>query len=179
METIRAITERKSIRNYQDKEVESGKVGVVVEAGRQAPNAGPIQITVIKDRGYLREINDQALAAMKESGNEFLMQRASLEGYKPLYGAPILILLSAPEGPYSKLNAACAATAMTIAATDQGLGSCFVITPTLALDGANKLSERLQLPEEYFPVCGVLLGYAGEQAFVTADSHADDNVNYI
>ncbi len=48
--------------------------------------------------------------AMLNSDREFLRKRASLPGYRPLYGAPVLLLLSGPaDGPYSAVNAALAA----------------------------------------------------------------------
>jgi len=51
---------------------------------------------VIQNTGLRQRINDRALDAMVHSGNEFAQQRASLPGYQPIYGAPVLILLSAP-----------------------------------------------------------------------------------
>ena len=47
-------------------------------------------------RGLKQKINDRTLDAMVHSGNEFLQQRASLAGYQPIYGPPVLILLSGP-----------------------------------------------------------------------------------
>jgi nitroreductase len=178
METLKALALRKSVRSYKNQPVEQQKLDGILKAGNHAPNAGPFLITVIQNPDYLREINDAALTGMKNSGNEFLMQRAALPGYQPLYGAPYLILLSAPAEGYGMANTSCAATNMTIAAADLGLGSCYVITPTLALDGKNTLSRKLNLPEGFVPMCGVLLGYAGDEGF-PAERPAADNITYI
>jgi nitroreductase len=126
----------------------------------------------------LQQINGTALAAMKNSGNEFLMSRANLPGYQPLHGAPALALVFAPDGLISQANTACAATAMIFAAVDVGLGSCCVVSPTLALDGGNALSARLHLPGGFKPVCGVLLGYAGKERF-PAHGEKADNINFV
>lgn len=178
MDTMQALQSRTSCRSYAGQAVEVEKIEKIVEAGNHAPNAGAFRITVIQDAEYLRQIDTAALDAMKNSGNDFLMERASLPGYKPLYGAPVLVLLSARPGGYSQANVACSATVMTIAATELGLGSCYVVTPTLALDGRNALSQKLGLSEDETPLCGVLLGYAGDGA-PPAPRKAPAQINFV
>ncbi|MDR3296584.1 MAG: nitroreductase family protein [Clostridiales Family XIII bacterium] len=178
METLQAIEARKSVRSYSPKAIDPAVLGKVAATANRAPNAGPFQITVVKNKALLDKIDETTLTAMKNSGNDFLVGRASLEGYHPLYGAPVLLLLSAvPEG-YATVNAAAAATAVTIAATDQGLGSCYVISPLMAFDGKNELSQQLNLPAGYQPLAGVLLGYADGEKFFT-ERATPDNVNYV
>jgi len=92
-----AILKRESIRAYQDKPVSPDDVDKIVEAGRWAPNAGPFQISVVRNADLLKKINDRAHNNMLNSGNEFLKQRASLPGYQPQYGAPAVIILSGPD----------------------------------------------------------------------------------
>lgn len=178
METLQILASRKSVRSYLPQAVEQDKLDAVVAAGNQAPNAGPFQMAVVRDQAYLKQINAAALSAMKNSGNDFLMERAALDGYQPLYGAPVMIVLSAPSEGYGQVNVACAATNMTIAATALGLGSCYVVTPTLALDGKNELSGKLNLPEGFIPLCAVLLGYEGNGGF-SSPREKVDNVNYV
>ncbi|MDR1535561.1 MAG: nitroreductase family protein [Planctomycetota bacterium] len=179
METLAALAKRKSVRDYQNRGVEKEKLAAVIAAGRQAPKAGPVQFTVVREAECLKRLNDATLAAMKNSGNEFLVGRASLPGYQPLYGAPVLILVSAPSGPYARDAAAGAVVAMTIAATDLGLGSCYVVSPVLGLAGEPGLTERLALPEGFAPLCGVLLGYPGGDRFSTPAAEAAENVNFV
>lgn len=93
MNISEAIAKRKSVRAYLDKPVLIDNLKKIVEAGRWAPNAGPYQISVVRNAGLRQRINDRTHDAMVHSGNEFLQQRASLPGYQPLYGAPVLILL--------------------------------------------------------------------------------------
>ena len=47
-------------------------------------------------QGLEQKINDRTLDAMVHFGNEFLQQRATLPGYQPIYGPPVVILLSGP-----------------------------------------------------------------------------------
>lgn len=178
METMQAISTRKSQRSYAAKALGQTELELLVQAAQSAPKAGNFHITVITEPTVLQELNDKTLQAMKESGNEFLMSRAALEGYQPLYGAPALLLLSAPAAePYAAINTACAATTITIAATGLGLGSCFVISPTLALAADTELGVKIGLPAGYAVICGMLAGYAEGEKFAT-HKNALNNVNY-
>ena len=178
MDTIQALKTRKSVRSYLDTNVSKEDIDKIVESGKNAPNAGPFQITVITNKDLLSDIDTDALNAMKSSGDDFLMQRASIPGYRPLYKAPVLIMLSSPSGPYAQANTSCAATCMTLAATTLGLGSCYVVSPTLALDGKNSLSKKIGISEGNIPMCGVLIGHEGESSIPNSGGvHVD--VNYI
>jgi FMN reductase [NAD(P)H] len=182
METIEAIMKRKSVRAYEEKVVPAEVVEKIVEAGQWAPNAGPFQISVIRSADLRKKINDRTLYAMVNSGNEFSKQRASLPGYQPLYGAPVLILLSAPaEGPFGAVNAALAAENMLIAASGFGLGSCYLVSPTRALGGEDKdLAKEAGVPDGYSVQCGVIVGYAAsENKFTVGERKKKGSVNYV
>jgi len=166
MSISEAIAKRKSIRAYLDQPIPEEDLARIVEAGRWAPNAGEFQITVIRNPGLRRKINDRTHEAMLHSGVEFLQQRASLPGYRPLYGAPVLILLSGPEDhPYSGFNTALAAENMLLEATELGLGSCFLVSPTLALKGEENrnLAREAGIPEGYSLQCALVVGYTRDE----------------
>jgi FMN reductase [NAD(P)H] len=166
MNVTEAIAKRKSVRAYDDRLVPDDEVAKIVEAGQWAPNAGPFQISVIKNAGLRQKINDRTLNAMVNSDQEFARQRASLPGYQPIYGAPVLILLSAPaSAPFSAVNAALAADNMLLEATGLGLGSCYLVSPTRALNGeSNKdLAKEAGVPEGYAVQCAVIVGYAAAE----------------
>jgi FMN reductase [NAD(P)H] len=183
MNISEAIAKRKSVRAYLDKPIPTDDLAKIVEAGRWAPNAGPFQISVIRNRGMLQKINDRTLSAMVHSNNEFLKQRASLPGYQPLYGAPVLILLSGPsDAPHSARNTSLAAENMLLEATGLGLGSCYLVSPTLALNGTNNrdLAREAGVPDGYAVQCAVIVGYAAaENKFTVAERTRKGSVNYV
>jgi len=171
MTITEAIAQRKSLRAYLDRQIPADDLDKIIEAGRCAPNAGPFGISVIRRADLRKKVNDRTLDAMIHSGIEFLQQRAALPGYQPLYGAPMLILLSAPDNsPYGALNAALAAENMLLEATARGLGSCFLVSPTLALNGAKNgdLAREAGIPEGYSLTCAVIVGYAAAEDKYTA-----------
>jgi FMN reductase [NAD(P)H] len=183
MNISEAIAKRKSVRAYLDKLVLADDLEKIVEAGRWAPNAGPFQISVVLNAGLRQKINDRTLDAMVHSGNEFLQQRASLPGYQPIYGAPVLILLSGPaDAPHSLRNTALAAENMLLEATGLGLGSCYLVTPTLALNGENNcdLAQAAGIPDTYALQCAVIVGYAAaKNKFTVAERTRKGSVNYV
>lgn len=178
MNTLEAIGARKSTRSYHQKPVESDKIEQLIAAANNAPKAGVFHISVVENQDILKSVNDLALTAMKNSGNDFMVSRASLDGYQPLYGAPVLFLFSTPQGaPYGEANASCAATSLTIAATELELGSCYVVAPLLGIGAAPELGKQIGIPAGFAPVCGVIVGYSNGNAFGTPKAKTD-NVNY-
>ena len=164
MEAIQAIESRKSARDYLSKSVEEDLLKILIKAGQSAPKAGGFHISGITDASTIKQIDDKALSIMK-NGTGFMKERAELEGYRPLYGAPVLFLISSQEIPFKETNAACAATAITIAATALGLASCYVVSATLAFKDDASLGKPAGIPEGFSPVCGVLIGYGGGEKF--------------
>ena len=183
MNVSEAIAKRKSVRAYEDKPIPADVLKRIVEVGQWAPNAGPFQISVIQNTGLRQRINDRALDAMVHSGNEFAQQRASLPGYQPIYGAPVLILLSAPaDAPFGTANTALAAENMLLEATGLGLGSCFLVLPTRALNGESNhdLAQEAGVPKGYTVQCAAIVGYAtAENKFSVGEGRKRGEVKYV
>lgn len=179
MHSLDAISKRKSIRKYKAEQIKDLALEVIIKAGRTAPNAGPFHITVIQNAKLLSVISETTLTAMKNSGNDFLMGRAALPGYTPLYGAPTLLVLSAPpENPNSIANTSNAATNITIAATALELGSCYMVTPRLAFTKEPFLAKEAGIPSGFAVMCAVVIGCPDGNAF-SRERLDVDNVNYV
>lgn len=160
-----AIMKRRSIRSYLDRPVSGADLAAVIEAGRWAPNAGEYKMSVIRDKDLMARVNELTLDAMRRSGNEFLMGRAALPGYLPLYEAPVVIFLSGPaDMPITQLNCGVAVENMLLRATELGLGSVFLRSPTYSLnDPANAaLAAQAGIPEGWKMECGLAIGYTDD-----------------
>jgi FMN reductase [NAD(P)H] len=183
MDINETIKKRKSVRAYEDKPVSEEALSQIVEAGQWPPNAGPYHMSVIRSAALRKKINDRTLDAMIHSDNEFARQRAALPGYQPVYGAPVLILLSAPaDSPMGATNTALAAENMILQATGLGLGTCFLASPTRALNGAagRDLAQEAGVPEGYEVLCAVIAGYtADENKFARGERQPKGKVQYI
>lgn len=177
MEAIKAIEGRKSTRGYTGELIDPYDIDILVMAARCAPKAGEFFITVISNQDTLKEIDEKTLDEMKNSGNEFLMGRAALDGYRPLYGAPVMFMISAKEGPYSAITAGNSGTAITYAATALGLASCFIISPTLVVNKDQELMKKIGVPDGYKPICCVLVGHEATDKYSMPRTQVE-NVNY-
>lgn len=153
MDVLDAIRKRRSIRKYLPVAVEWDKVVNVLEAGRHAPSAGNLQdwkFVVVTDVDKKRDIATACL-------NQVWMETAPIH----------IVICSNPEKPiqqygdkgeeYSKEDAACVAMNMMLAATREGLGSCWV--------GAfeeTMLIEAVAIPTRATPRIILTLGYPDE-----------------
>jgi len=151
MDTFEAIKSRRSIRSYQDKPVEEQKLLRILEAARLSPSAvnfQPWDFIVVKD--------------------PTTKQRLAQAYTRPWFAkAPIIVVSCAtPEKAWKrsdgeefwKIDAAIAMHSLILAATAEGLGTCWIG----AFD-EKKVKEALGIPESVRVVAMTPLGYAAEQ----------------
>lgn len=183
MNVDQAVMKRKSIRSYQDKEVSADDVAQVIKAGQWAPNAGAYTMSVVRNKDLIERINEKTLEAMRASGNDFLVERAALPGYIPLYGGPVVILLSGPtDVAITQLNCAVAVENMLLQATELGLGSCFLRSPSYALNKPENvaLAREAGIPEGSQMECGLVFGYIDDETkFARMEREPRGTVTYI
>lgn len=173
MNTFEAIRARKSVRSYLNKPVEPEKIKAVVEAGYMAagtPMAGKVYFNAVSNPDVLAQISSGTKTIMGKSGVPMLEKLAGNEAYDPLYGAPVAVVVSVDlsDDPNTQSmatqNAACAAENMLLAATDLGLGSCYLMTPTMAFN-IPAVHDAAKLPVlGVQPVAVVVFGYTNDTA---------------
>lgn len=153
MEFFQLVQERYSVRSYRPQPVEEEKLQLVLQAARLAPTAAnkqPIQIVVIHTAGREAELK-------RIYSRDWFVQ------------APLVIALCAlpaqgwtrrQDGKnYTDVDAAIVMDHLVLAATDLGLGTCWIA----AFDPA-AAREVLGLPEGVEPVAFTPLGYPADAA---------------
>lgn len=152
---LQSIFARRSARRFTDQAVEPELIHDVLEAGMAAPSA------VAKDPWHFVVIQNPATLSRLASGlsnGRFLTQAA----------AAIAVcgdLERAHEGSLSFLLQDCSAATenMLIAATQLGLGSCWLgIHPRE--DRIQMVRDEVNLPAGIIPVCLVALGWPAQRA---------------
>lgn len=151
MEFSDLIQKRYSVRAYQDRPVEEEKLQEVLEAARLAPTAAnrqPFRILVLRT-----------------AGREAELQRIY---HRPWFVQPPLVLcicaipaegwVRMDDKVYTDVDAAIAMDHLVLAATNLGLGTCWIA----AFDPA-AAREVLDLPAGVEPVAFTPLGYAADQ----------------
>jgi nitroreductase len=151
MEFSELIRKRYSVRSYRPDPVESDKLQFILEAARLAPSAcnlQPFQILVIPTEG-----REQAL------------QRIYMKGWfvqAPMVlcvcGLPGLAWVRRDGRSYLAVDAAIVMDHIILAATDMGLGTCWIA----AFDAA-AAREVLNIPRDVEPLLFTPLGYPADQ----------------
>jgi nitroreductase len=137
-DTIATIQNRRSIRIYDEKQIEDELLDLIIESGRYAPSGGNSQSTrflVIQKKSVLNkleELVERELAKIEVDENTYkslksFVLRARKGGLHFSYNAPTLIVvLNKKDYGNAMADSAVAIENMMIAATSLGLGSCWI-----------------------------------------------------
>ncbi len=158
MNTMETIFSRKSIREYIGTPISETQMQTILKAA----NAAPVGMGQYENV-HLTVITDPDLLAKIDSAGAALMQRPDIH---PLYGAPCFILVSAKITPgmenVSYSNAAMIIHNMALAATNLGVGSCYIWGAIAAINAQPELVQALNLPEGFTPCSGLIVGETDE-----------------
>lgn len=150
MDVFTAISNRRSIRKYKSKDVETSKLDRILEAGRLSPSAGNRQewkFIVVKDNATRQKLAEAA------------------KGQPSVGQAPVVIVACALSsdyvmacGQYSyTIDLSIAMAYMILEAWELGLGTCW-----LGAFYEDKVKEILGIPENIRVVAMTPLGYPDE-----------------
>ncbi len=187
MTTFEAMRNRKSVRSYQEKPVEQAKIKAVVEAGNMAagtPMAGKVYFSAITNAEVLKSIVDGAKTVMSKSGVPMLEKISANPAFNPIYGAPVAVVISTDKADnpntagMARANAACAGENMLVAATELGLGSCYLESPTLAFN-IPTIAEAAKIPANAQAQAVIVFGYTDDAAPHKEYPENPDNIVYV
>lgn len=164
MDAITALRTRRSKRMFTPHEIGDRELQMLAELASCAPNSGPCHVSITKREDIIKLLEERLRTAMQSHENPAMQKRAAMQGYKPLYGATAIAVISAPaDGKLSQYDVTCAAMNIITGATSMSLGSCFeLLSSKLVLERDRQICDILGMPREYVPYCSVLLGYGSE-----------------
>jgi nitroreductase len=151
MRFLDIVKTRRSVRNYESTAVEDKKLEYILEAVRLAPTAAnrqPFKLIVVHTEGK------QALLSEIYERKWFVQ-------------APIIICACGiPDDGwvrgdgknYTTVDVAIIVDHLTLAATELGLGTCWI-----ANFNENAARNVLQIPEDVMPIVFITLGYPADQ----------------
>lgn len=151
MDVFEAIKTRRSVRSYKSDPVPEEKLNKVLEAARLAPSAHndqPWKFVVVQDPERRKELS--AAAHDQDSVRE----------------APVVIAavaldpehMMSCEVPAYAVNLAIAVDHMTLAATEEGLGTCWI-----GAFSQKDVKRILKVPEKYKVVALLPLGFPADK----------------
>lgn len=124
---IDAIEARRSIRAYKDTPVEHEKLQLLAECGVKAPSAMNRQeweVRIVESKAWIDNCTAAYLKAVEGTDKAKYMLTPT---FKNIFrNAPAVIFVAAPEGVFAGENVGCLAQNIMLAATELGLGTCFL-----------------------------------------------------
>lgn len=198
MEFSEVLSRRKSTRRFSPEQITPQQLETLLAAANASPVGsalfGDIHLTVVTDREVLLTLCEAAGARfstaekLRDVAGEVADRSPTRAGGKRpdlFYGAPTVIFVShrrqTKQPGIEWANVSAVVTHMHLAATDMGLGSCYMWG---ALESMRMLPEYdhtdlLGLPEDFEPLMALAVGYPAEASGAGGFRHPPLEINYI
>lgn len=167
---IEAIELRRSIRAYKDTPVEREKLQLLAECGVWAPSAMGRQeweLRIVDSKEWIDGCTAAYLKAVEGTGKVDYMLTPT---FKNIFrNAPAVIFVAAPEGLFAGENIGCLGQNIMLAATELGLGTCFLgsVQMMFAESAMAEYVESLGFSEGYHLRYALAVGYPDEEPEAT------------
>lgn len=174
-QVIHLVRGRRSIRQYEDRDVDPALLRRLLDATAYAPtgvNSQQLTLTVVDQRSVLHRIREQVLAGVTRCAQEgripehfsFLATVPSAfsdRGVDAIFrGAPHLLIASAPfSAPTGEVDVPIALTTFELMAASAGLGTVWCGFLKIVLEMAPELKPLLDLPSDGVHYYAMLFGY--------------------
>ena len=169
MTTFSALIEkRRSIRQFEKKEIPLAIVEEIIRESCLAPSARneqPWHFIVVRDGGMLKKLSDESKAAILreiESNPDSPLapykEVMKVDHFNVFWDAPCVVYIVGPAHARSlEVDCALAASYFMLSATSRGLGTCWVALGSYIKD--NGLRREMGLPDDFRIIAPIALGY--------------------
>ena len=147
MEVREAINKRESVRSFLDREIAEDKLRSVLEAARLAPSAAnrqPWKFVVVKDSNRREELS-------KAAGGQRYVREAPVVIVAVATDTQSIMPCNVPAYP---VDLSIAVVHMSLAAVDEGLGTCWI-----GAFSQEKVRAIIGIPDDHTVVALLPLGY--------------------
>ena len=160
--TLKAIEKRRSIRQFDSKQISDEELQSILDAGMQAPtghNDQSCYFIAIRDAKLIKEFSDGSKVVMQKLPIEWIANIGKNEKLNIYYGAPTIVLVAAKKDAVSPIPDVCAAIQnMLIASTSLNIGSCWIGFAKFHFNTPEN-NKKVGLPDGYEIHYAVALGY--------------------
>lgn len=151
-ETIKTLTERRSIRKYSDRPISKEDLDLILKAGVYAPTGRNTRDTL-----FLVVTNKELISRMSK------MNAAVMDSENdPFYGAPAVIVVFADRTRTTTVeDGSCAMANLMNAAFSLGIDSCWVhrAREVFESEEGRAIARSFGIPDEYIGIGNCILGY--------------------
>ena len=162
MDLTKVLYSRRSVREYTSQAVDEEVIRQLIDAAVQAPSAfnqQPWLFTVVRDKTMLARISQQSkVHILKTSPASDFQQTLEDPEFHIFYHAPVLVVISAPSGPWIVEDCALAAENLMLAACAAGLGTCWIGFSQGWL-GTPEGKSTIGLSDSSTPVAPIIVGH--------------------
>ena len=168
MDYAELLEKRRSIRDFEPKDVSIETINDIIKESCLAPSSGNRQewrFIIINNREVLRRISDECKRNVRQEIEEdpgTYMSRykdvMKSERHNVFYNAPCLILILGPKDNHSlEIDCTLIASYVMFSSVTRGLGTCWIGMGNYIRDSA--LLDEIGMAEEYKIVAPIILGY--------------------
>ena len=165
MSTVKAIKKRRTIRQFQNKEIPQKVLENLIDAARMAPSAmnrQPLEYIIVNNP----ELKEKVFQSLSWGGK--LPREKPTENRKP--AAFVITLANNTVNPSADIDIGLAVENLVLAAFSQNIGCCIIG----AVD-TKKIRALFKIPENFEIKLVVALGYPAEKSVA---EESDDKTKY-
>ena len=164
-ETMKAITDRYSCRDFKADPLTDEQVKTLVDAALASPSAmnrQPWRLIVIRDKAIVDELDAEGVKVLQGGADGAAFDRIKSRGGKLFYNAPCMIYILQDGSKWGTLDSGILCQNIVLAAQSIGLATCIVGMAAIPLGGPNgdDIKKRLGFPEGYEFAIAVIAGKA-------------------
>ena len=172
MELMQAIEKRRSVRAYKPDPVEQAKIQAIMNAAVMAPtgmNAQAWAFGIIEDAALLEDINRRVKVFLLSKLDEWPWLTRYEEHFRNpessiFYKAPAVVIIYAKnDSQVAQIDCCLAAENLMLAATDLGLGTCWMGFASFVLT-TPEANKELGVPEGYMAIAPIAVGYPADES---------------
>lgn len=162
------LKKRRSIRDFQEKDVPLTVIEEIIKESSLAPSASnnqPWRFIIVADREMMKKISAESKKNLLEDFSRQPSPQASSyeailkdEKFNVFYNAPCVIyIIGSKEARSLDVDGALAAAYLMFAATERGLGTCWIGLASHIRD--HDMKAVMGIPEDCRIVAPIIIGY--------------------
>ena len=180
---IQSIKERRSVRNFEEKDIDKDLLQEIIQAGKFAPSAQnkqPWKFIVITNKDFIQELSLQVKEELKNVLKKRFIKKFSIKELKDedtlkhiyafafsekdiiFFDAPALVFITTEDRLFFDESCACCAENMMLAAHSLGIGSCWIgFASVLGLK--KEMMRKIGVPDKHHISAAIVFGYPKEK----------------
>lgn len=180
---IKAILDRRSTRSFENRDLTQEEIEQLRQAVMAVPTAMNLQelkFTFILNHNIIEELSLEVVKQLELSGDTLALERIRGRHTSVFYGAPLLIIISAPaDSHYGHVDGGIAVQTLALAAQGMGLGSCIIGMAGHAFTGSRsrKYRDLAHIPQDHDFIISIAVGHPA----ISKEAHENkpENITFV